>query len=286
MTPRPVENEDDVEEVEDVRLDRDSEDGHEEGEGRATKMGVAGYELSIDNSALPYFGIVLSATILLIAVCVGNWSTNEAYGIAVAVIAMIFGLIGAGLAAKNKELYDKPLGSLPVFGEATLGSGLAQFLFLWNFIAAGVLTFSGPFKTTSNGYFAAWAGVMFALMAMGITTDAMRSQAGGLGFYNALMVASIIQICAIAPEIGGGNNGQSTYSLVVSILTIMVVLAFGAYPNVDKVKFPTFAVFAILWIVLACFVTFKGPFIETGNGYFSAWFGCGLSVMIAASLVP
>jgi hypothetical protein len=279
MTPRPVEDDQEVEEI-------GLEPSTEEEERGATKVGVGGYELNIDNSALPYFGIVLSAIILLIAVIVGDFNKNEGYGIAVAVVNMVFGLFGAYMASKNRVLYENPLGTLPYLGEFTWGSGLAQFLFMWSFVAAGVLTFNGPFLVTSNGFFACWAQVLFALMAMGITTEALRSQAGGLGYYNALLVASIIQICAIIPEMGGGNNGQSTYSLVLCILTIIFVLAFGAYPNVDKIKFPTFAVFAICWIVMASYVTFKGPFIETGNGYFSAWLGCGLAVMIAGSLVP
>jgi hypothetical protein len=148
------------------------------------------------------------------------------------------------------------------------------------------LTFDGPFLVTSNGYFASWACVVFALVALGVTPDSLRSRAGGMGYVNALMVASIIQICAIAPKLGGGKgNGQSMYSLIVCILTIILVVAIGAYPHAieDRIQFYAYAAFSILWIVLACFVTFKGPFTETGNGYFSAWLGCILSLLATSA---
>ena len=146
MTPRPVE--DDAEEVEEIGLDPSPSGEEEEGEEHhgATKLGVGGYEVAIDNNALPYIGIVLSAVVLLIAVVVPvSLNKNEGYGIAVAVVSMVFGLLGVYMAAKNSALYEKPIGSFPYLGDLTLGSALAQFLFLWNFIAAGVLTFAGPF---------------------------------------------------------------------------------------------------------------------------------------------
>jgi hypothetical protein len=283
MTPRPVEEEN----MEEAETGVEQSTPEEGSPTTSTKVGVGGYELSIDNSALPYFGVVLTATVLLISVLVGDFDKNEEYGIAAACINMVFGLFGAYMSTKNRDRYEKTLGTLPYFGAQTWGSGLALFLFMWSFIAAGILTFNGPFKTTSNGYFAAWGMVLFALMAMGLTTEALSNQAGSLGYYTALVVASIIQLCAIIPEMKNKDGeGQIIYSLVLCILTIVVVLAFGAYSNADKAKFPAFAVFAIMWIVMACFVTFDGPFIETGNGYFSAWMGCGLTVMIAASLVP
>jgi hypothetical protein len=147
----------------------------------------------------------------------------------------------------------------------------------------GVLTFNGPFEVTSNGYFASWGGVIFAAMALGVTTEAMKSQAGGLGFFNGLLVASIVLLCAVPQYIGGTHNGESVYCLVIAILSAAAVLAFGAYPSVEKYKFPFFALFAILWIVLACLTTFRGPFLQTGNGYFASWFGCILCIMAAAA---
>lgn len=299
MVPRPGsrdadDDDDNANDVEDIGLDADDTAAAEGEQAQqhkpnpgSTTIGAGGYNVEIDNRAVPYVGLVLSAVILLVALVVPNAALpNEGYGIAVCVVNMIFGLFGAIMAAKNVGLFDRPLGTFPYFGSLTVGSATAQFLFLWTFIAAGVLTFDGPFLVTSNGYFACWGGVFFALMALGVTTSSIRERAGGLGYYNALMVASIIQICAVIPEMGGSGNGQSLYSLIVCILTIILVLAFGSYPSMDNYRFIAFAVFAILWIVLACYVTFQGPFLETGNGYFSAWLGCVFCVMAANANKP
>jgi len=44
--------------------------------------------------------------------------------------------------------------------------------------------------------------------------------------------------------------------------------------GIDMMKFIVLSVLTVLWLVLACLVTFSGPFVTTGNGYFSAWAGC------------
>lgn len=283
MSPYPNDNDDDdLGDVEDIGLaPGESAEGEKPG---ATTIGVAGYNVDVDNRALPYVSLVAAAIILLIALLVPEFQVpNEAYGISVCAISMILGLFGIYMTLMNHGLYENPLGTFPMVGDLTWGTGMANFLFLWNFVGASILTFDGPFTVTSNGYFASWGLVLFSLMALGVTTEAVRSQASTLGKYNGLLVATIIQLCAIIPEMGSGN-GRATYSLVLCILTIMAVLAFGAYPIIDPFKLPIFALFSILWLVMACLVTFKGPFVETGNGYFSAWMGCVLAVMIAASL--
>jgi hypothetical protein len=135
---------------------------------------------------------------------------------------------------------------------------------------------------TSNGYFASWALVVFSLMALGVTSEAVHSHASTIGHNNALLVAVVIQLCSVIPELGLGlDRGRCIYSFVLCILTIMVVLAFGAYPGIESLKLPVFSLFGILWLVMACLVTFKGPFIDTGNGYFSAWAGFLLTVLMA-----
>ena len=40
-----------------------------------------------------------------------------------------------------------------------------------------------------------------------------------------------------------------------------------------KAKFGALALFAFLWLILSCLVTFAGPFSTTGNGYFASWVG-------------
>lgn len=86
---------------------------------------------------------------------------NYEYGIAVAVIAMVFSSIALGLTFK-REWYDKKLftvpeiGSIPSAGAVSVGYLISIFLFVWWIIGTSVLTFQGPFIVTGNGFFAAW----------------------------------------------------------------------------------------------------------------------------------
>jgi hypothetical protein len=154
---------------------------------------------------------------------------------------------------------------------------------VWNFIGTGVLTFNGPFLFVSNGWVAAWALVGFSLLALGMTAEALQTKAKDLGYFSALLGASIIQLCAIIPELDS-EEGQTVYSLVISIATPILILAFKAYPTMEQYESLAFGIVAVLWLVLACFVTFRGPFVPVGNGWFSAWAGCVCSVLITVSL--
>jgi hypothetical protein len=289
MSPSPNDFSEDIEEIGLVPPGNGGGGTHLSSSGDdtpgATMLGVGGYNVNVDNRALPYFGLLAAATILLIATLVlKGETTNTAYGISVCAISMILGAFGVYMALMNQGLYDNPLVNFPLLGSLTWGSGLAYFLLVWNFIGASIFTFHGPFLVTSNGYFASWALVCFSLMALGVTTEAVRSQASTLGGNNGLLVAIIIQLCAVIPELGDGvNKGRCIYDLVLCIITIMVVLAFGAYPGIESLKLPVFSLFGILWLVMAALVTFKGPFIETGNGYFSAWAGFALTLVMASS---
>lgn len=293
-TDEQLDGEGEGEEIEEVGLDSgrhgnngDTEEQyHKQEKHDATTVEVAGYKVEIDDRAIPYIGLIIASVVLLIAVVVlPSWFINYGYGIAVSIISIIFASFGGYMAAMNTALYDKPLGTIPYFGSLTLGYVNALFLFLWTFIAAGVLTFNGPFLVTSNGYFACWAAVLFTLMALGVTVESIRSQMGALGYSKALLLASIIQMAAVIRQMDGDGKGkgQSIYSLIVCILTILMVSVFWATDEVDKFKFYAFAVFSLLWIFLACFVTFKGPFTATGNGYFSAWLGCILCIFAASA---
>ena len=55
--------------------------------------------------------------------------------------------------------------------------------------------------------------------------------------------------------------------------------------NMESFQVLFFGIFAILWIVMACLVTFRGPFLVTGNGYFAAWIGSVLCCLTTANLM-
>ena len=44
-----------------------------------------------------------------------------------------------------------------------------------------------------------------------------------------------------------------------------------------------FGLLSVAWIVEACLVTFNGPFIYTGNGYFASWAAAATSSMAACA---
>ncbi|EJK57391.1 hypothetical protein THAOC_22572 [Thalassiosira oceanica] len=44
-----------------------------------------------------------------------------------------------------------------------------------------------------------------------------------------------------------------------------------------------FGALAVAWIVEACLVSFNGPFVYTGNGYFASWAGAATSSMAACA---
>jgi hypothetical protein len=274
-------------EIEEIGLESPpSAEEHVEGAEFNTTVGLGGHEVTVDTRMAPYIGQVIAAIVLLIAVATKAGDiVNQGYGIAAAVIAMIFGLGGMYI-SPLPDFSSSPLGTFPFLGNLTYGGALAKFLFVWWFVAAAILTFSGPFLITSNGYFACWGGVVFAAMAIGVSPEQIKSQAGGLGYLNGLLVASIILISSVPSFIGKGKtfHTECVYALVVGILTLVAILGFNFNSSVtiEAFKFPFFALFSVLWIVLACLVTFRGPFIETGNGYFASWIGCVLCVAVTA----
>ena len=97
-----------------------------------------------DQSTLAYTGIVFSAIVLLVALCVNSTFKSHKYfeyGVSVAVIAMFLALVGWGMGK-----YD--------LGSDQITKYMNYFLFVWCFTGACFMTFGGPFTTTGNGYFA------------------------------------------------------------------------------------------------------------------------------------
>ena len=286
--------------VEGIGLELTDPYGNDDQNPGGTTLGMAGYSVNVDNRVLPYMGLVASASILLLAILVPNEvdhdsMRNHNYGLAVGIVTIVLGVFGLYMTLMNHGLYENEMGTLPLMGTLTWGRGLAYLLLVWTLIGASLLTFQGPFLVTSNGYFASWGLVVASLMALGVTTEVVRTHTSSLGWNNALLVAILIQLCAVIPELSGvatdfnggsgsnHNHGRCIYSLVLCILTILVVLAFGAYPGIESLRLPVFSFWSVLWLVMACTVTFQGPFRDTGNGYFSAWAGFLLTILTAST---
>jgi hypothetical protein len=228
-------------------------------------------------SLLPYVGVLFSGMVLLISLTSGGNSVDDhkyyEYGIAIAVVAMFFALVGWALSHSN-------------LGDGKFCLYNNYFLFLWCFIGACFMTFGGPFEITGNGYFSSWGIGIFATMGLGVSADNVKNAVLGMGAMLGLLASSIIVIVAIASEGFDENEGELIYAIIVACITVLVL---GGLIKMEqdndgqphKLKFPILAVFAILWIILACLVTFRGPFENTGNGYFGAWGGAVTGVFAA-----
>jgi len=240
---------------------------------------ILGFKIS--EAQFPLILVIATSFILMLAVV--TWEEGmKSYGYAVSVpIISILVSIGIILLTIFKEsLYSQ------------YGAHITHALFIWNFTGACFLTFSSPFTTTGNGYFAAWGCVATSAMAMGFTKDAFRSRIEGLGSLMGLAAFASIVIIALIDYVGqkaqGYSRKESIYAMVVAVFTVALVMGimhfqkqYGQVRWFVRSKFGALAFFALLWLVLACLCTFSGPFNKTGNGYFASWGGAACAAFAA-----
>jgi hypothetical protein len=252
----------------------DPEHGEDPLEAVATVEGE-GSPLGLNISEAQFPLILVLATSFVLMLAVFTWEgemKSYGYAVSVPIISMLLSLTYLTLTVFKANLY------------ALYAVHATHVLFMWNLIGACFLTFSSPFITTGNGYFAAWGCVVTSAMAMGFTGDAFRSKVEGLGSLLGLAASSGIVIIALIDYVGAGaqaySRAESLYAMVISVFTVLLVVGimysqnkYGELPWYSKAKFGSLTLFAILWLVLACLVTFSGPFNTTGNGYFASWVG-------------
>jgi len=233
--------------------------------------GTTGFQMN--DAQFPLVLILATSFVLLLAVM--TWEgpmKSYGYAISVPVLSIVLSLTYLFLTVFKENVYTM------------YGKHMTHLLFLWNFTGASFLTFSSPFTTTGNGYFAAWGCVVTSAMAMGFSGEAFRSRVEGLGSLLGWCGSAAIVVIAVIDFIGKGdiNRKESIYAMVISIFTILLVAGTIYYEKkvsqeapkwFSKAKFGGIALFAVLWLVLACLVTFRGPFATTGNGYFASWAG-------------
>ena len=209
------------------------------------------------------------------------------YGLAIGSVAVIFAFLGWAVS----QFMD---------GAETTQFGLKalnHFLFVWNFIGFCFMTFPlrAPFRNVGNGYFASAALVVFSVMSLGVEASAVQNAAAdGAGMVFGLIAAAIVEIIALAVFMDDNDGWKDSnddaaiiFGLVVACLTVVTCIGLVVYERKTEVdvapmiKLVKFGLYAILWIVLACLVTFRGPFKDVQNGYFGAWFGCLAAISCA-----
>jgi len=252
---------------------------------------------NIDNqqdASLSYVGMIASSIVLLICLTSDEFIETGhmyKYGLSLASIAMISSVLGWFL-LMNTGAHDPMVRYNNVF------------LLIWCWIGAFFMTFgsAAPFQVTGNGYFASWGLVIFSTMALGVNLTSLRETAAHNGFQNkgailGTFTSSLVLLTAISTHgihHKSADFAELIFALIVSLLTIVVCGAMflqNDNPNGDmesaqepeqQQQDPKGMLFllilSILWIMTAWSVTFRGPFVNTGNGYFGAWGGAVTSV--------
>lgn len=239
---------------------------------------VMGFDLSGD--LYPLSLVTVASFILMIAVVTWDEAMRSyGYALAVPVVSLVICIACILLIKFMGTLYSQ------------YGRHLTHLLFTWNFTGACFLTFSSPFDTTGNGYFAAWACVATSAMAMGFTAEAFRSRLQGMGPLMGLGVSSVITIIALVDSVGAGaHRGQSIFAMIVAVFTIVLIAAIMYLQKTHnevrwfkRARLASHGLFAFMWLLVACLCTFSGPFNKTGNGYFASWGGAACAAYAAFS---
>lgn len=219
------------------------------------------------------------ASLVLMFATLGVWNSADpytAYSLSVAVISL-----GLCLIIQTGEFLQ------PGFLDRT-EKGVSLFLFIWWGIGAGIITFKAPlpFTTTSNGYFAAWAGFLFSTH-WALNTESFRNKAEemekGRKLTSASLLCGLVTLFACIPFIGGYQTGNAAWGLTAGILTVissLVILQKYDDINIQMMKLYGGIMF-VIWATVAGVLTFDGPFVTTGNGYFATWGGFLVAIFFA-----
>lgn len=118
-----------------------------------------------------------------------------------------------------------------------------------------------------SGYFAVWAMVICAVQHCGATQH-VKEGVQSLSSLAGLGLAAIIMIIAISFAVSDDLfRGNAIYTVVLSCFTVLLVAGVMYVERKEGLNFPAvyqfyaLAVFAIMWVVAACLVTFDGPFV-------------------------
>lgn len=254
-----------------------------------------------------YCGMMISAIIQLIAITSPDKKLNYVYvyGITLGSVTLILSLIGLAVGAIERiDHKAKLFFAYFVFCWNFIGVSL---FFLKMFLAlislermfnlfllfvqqASFMTFgsNAPFNSTGNGYFGSWGMALFSILVIDVSFDKIKKSATatGMGAQFGLFVSSLIVLIAACSILVDGRivTGDQPYNIAIfavtlssiSVIAMAGIIFCGVRGQNEESKpnpifFLVWVVLCICWIFEAFYATFRGPFTETGNGYFGSW---------------
>jgi heme/copper-type cytochrome/quinol oxidase subunit 4 len=233
-------------------------------------------------SQFPLFLVMVASVVLLVATGAAyDWNIRDIGGFSGYAITVPFVSLAASLIGLLMNRFWKK--------GSKFGHYLNILCFLYSMIGACFLTFKEPLTVTGNGYFAAWTVAYASALTIGMNTDEVGTFVKELGSVMGLLISSVVVIIACAPPIRDDvpNQSEAIYAMILAIVTAVIILGFMMMDMWKDWKMPNmmnylvYGVLAGCWIIEACLVTFRGPFVVTGNGYFGSWAGAATSTWTA-----
>ena len=246
----------------------------------------------LGDEALPILGVALASLVVLLAaspaVGVGNGLVD--YAFSVGVVSLVCALVLSALHRwRAADLRRTPLTDARA-GPISVLQLIGVFLVVWWIPGAGVLTFVGPFVVTSNGYFGAWAGLLASLWLLSLASSesplTRRLEAAGRSGTARLLLLACAVVVLIA-SCASAATAEGALGIAVAAVTIVFVVMYGvllqscAEKCSAAIRRAAALLLLALWVVAAGVLTFRGPFVATGNGYFGTWLGFACALAFA-----
>jgi len=236
------------------------------------RITIGEYEISLPKEKFPLLGVMACSILLHLSIFIDNeiYVSKYRYGIILSAIAFFGAMVSIVVPSKQ---------AIP----------LNYFVYILTYAGACITTHeTGPFNEPGNGYFASWGLAVCSAIAADPPGSLQRTH-----FNTTLnMIASgLVFIISLLPEIIYDSDfkvevyvaiSTSGFSTVVASVILLLNCCTWNTRTKRSCSASIFLTFvAFLWIVTAGMVTMRGPFTNTGNGYFSAWFSVVMSVKAA-----
>eukprot|EP00299_Pterocystis_sp_00344_P016448 c8258_g1_i2.p2 GENE.c8258_g1_i2~~c8258_g1_i2.p2 ORF type:complete len:366 (-),score=60.47 c8258_g1_i2:1252-2349(-) len=170
-------------------------------------------------------------------------------------------------------------------------------LVVWWMVGATITTFLGPFNEIQNGFFSSWFALMCTVNLTYHSVTSVQDLFRGLRertkttplqtrLFLAIAIGSGVELIASSVLCSTQKDCSGSVKLgilsgVLSLIVCVCSVTIDRYlPPILSPKNVSF-VLAVWWTVSASILTFGETFRNTGNGYFSSWFCCLVSVHLS-----